>query len=439
MEQETIITLFTDAEGSRNSFQTWDSQLLTVLRGSLEITSKGRIATFEDRYSESRVVLTAQDGRAQKIEVFLPDDPKAPSVVERTTLIEFGEDAPTRKVLFNGFRDYFQGSGETDDGVPLIPLTPLFPRKTEFVTEGSVEPDGPRDIGARVVGFGDDDLFRLNDGTHSIIASTGDDTINGGGGTDGVIYSFGSFGGLTLTKSGGAVIIDKGQGNGQDTLRNVESLTATPEDDNLSKGLSNNSTAINGGAGNDKIGGRRGDDVLDGSQGNDTVLGRGGNDILIGGDGLDKIRGGSGNDVLVAGSGFGGERANDVLIGQGGKDLYLLETSFFSFNPDPTEAPVVTIKGFKPGEDFIGLPGRISTTDSFGGDAILFKDLDMSLQGGDTLISLVEEPSFADQEPISTPLALLKKVTPDEISRDDFVEAVDVNQTIFGNNDVFFF
>lgn len=55
------------------------------------------------------------------------------------------------------------------------------------------------------------------------------------------------------------------------------------------------------GAGDDKIKGGSGADVLVGGQGDDKIDGRGGNDVLIGGNGQDDLKGGRGEDILISG------------------------------------------------------------------------------------------------------------------------------------------
>ena len=61
----------------------------------------------------------------------------------------------------------------------------------------------------------------------------------------------------------------------------------------------------------------QGGDYLDGGADDDELQGDGGDDIMIGGAGLDTLRGGEGNDILIGGTG------NDVLIGGAGKDIYV--------------------------------------------------------------------------------------------------------------------
>ncbi len=89
---------------------------------------------------------------------------------------------------------------------------------------------------------------------------------------------------------------------------------------------------VSGGRGNDSIqaatsditlDGGRGDDILTGDDGDDTLSGGRGDDILIGGGGDDTLDGGRGNDTLDGGDDddtMDGGRGDDTLDGGGGDD-----------------------------------------------------------------------------------------------------------------------
>jgi Ca2+-binding RTX toxin-like protein len=93
------------------------------------------------------------------------------------------------------------------------------------------------------------------------------------------------------------------------------------------------SATINGGVGNDHVGGGGGDDTIVGDQGNDKLFGGGGhdvisggagNDCLDGGDGDDFIHGDDGNDRVFGGAGLDellGDSGHDKLDGGDGEDL----------------------------------------------------------------------------------------------------------------------
>jgi Ca2+-binding RTX toxin-like protein len=69
-----------------------------------------------------------------------------------------------------------------------------------------------------------------------------------------------------------------------------------------------------GGAGDDSLVGRAGDDFFRGLGGDDTLRGDMGHDSLVGGDGDDLLVGDAGNDNMAAGNG------NDTIIGRAGND-----------------------------------------------------------------------------------------------------------------------
>ena len=94
------------------------------------------------------------------------------------------------------------------------------------------------------------------------------------------------------------IVIDGGAGS--------DSLTAF----HLSKPVT-----LNGGDGNDYLGGGNGADTLNGGAGNDRLYGNAGDDTLDGGAGRDYMFGGSGDDVLI-----GRDNEHDLLHGGAGHD-----------------------------------------------------------------------------------------------------------------------
>jgi Ca2+-binding RTX toxin-like protein len=72
---------------------------------------------------------------------------------------------------------------------------------------------------------------------------------------------------------------------------------------------------LDGGAGNDRLSGSAGDDVLLGGDGNDTALGQAGDDLIDGGAGDDSIAAGAGDDILNGGDG------TDSIDGGAGDDV----------------------------------------------------------------------------------------------------------------------
>ena len=73
---------------------------------------------------------------------------------------------------------------------------------------------------------------------------------------------------------------------------------------------------ILGGAGNDKLYGSKGKDLIDGEDGDDYIYSQGGADILFGGRGNDRIKTSGYNNIIVGGEGnddvSGKRKSNDV-------------------------------------------------------------------------------------------------------------------------------
>ncbi|BCM26284.1 calcium-binding protein [Methyloradius palustris] len=170
--------------------------------------------------------------------------------------------------------------------------------------------------------------------------------IDGGAGTDTLIYSVGST----------QVIADLSTGivNGvAGRVTNIENLTSANGNDSLTGDANNNiltgsngSDTINGGLGNDLIyggvdatGTDTASNTLYGGDGNDTIYGGNsgnliygdnldgtgtGNDSIIGGTGVDTIYGGDGNDWIDGGAGADsllGGNGNDTITGGAGADF----------------------------------------------------------------------------------------------------------------------
>lgn len=124
------------------------------------------------------------------------------------------------------------------------------------------------------------------------ITEQGNDFVDGKGGIDLIRYD----------RSGvDAVNVDLGAGTASgtwrgvaftDTLKNIENLRGSRNDDDILKGS---------GARN-KIEGRGGDDLIDGRGKNDVLIGEAGDDTILGGGGKDRINGGTGDDSLTGGT-----------------------------------------------------------------------------------------------------------------------------------------
>ena len=158
-----------------------------------------------------------------------------------------------------------------------------------------------------------------------LYAGSGNNTLNGGVGTDTISY----------VNSGYGVKIDISLpsaqatgGSGLDTLSGFENLTGSRFKDVLN----GNSQA----------------NIIDGLGGNDTLNGDLGNDTLIGGAGSDALIGAAGNDTLIGGAG------SDVLAGGAGADIFVFE-SILGISID-------TITDFNVVADTIRLANAVFTT-----------------------------------------------------------------------------
>jgi len=183
-----------------------------------------------------------------------------------------------------------------------------------------------------------DDLASLPDGADTVAGGAGDDTLIGGVGAD----SLDGGPGQDAARFGSAVLLDlrdraasTGEAAG-DTYQNIERFEGSDAADTL-----------RGGAGEQLLAGRGGDDwlrafagadTLDGGAGADRLSGRGTGEMLLGGDGADTLNGLGGADTLAGGPG-----ADRLMTGADGapdRFLYLA----------PTEGRD-TLSGFVPGED----------------------------------------------------------------------------------------
>ncbi len=176
-------------------------------------------------------------------------------------------------------------------------------------------------------------LLRVAEGAASITVAASTTTINVNGGSDNdviTITSLADVNPLVLNIDGqadndtitavdaniGEVRLRLNGGTGNDTItgsRDSDSINGDGGDDLVFGGLGNDS--VDGGDGNDTLNGEAGNDFLFGNIGNDLMDGGDGDDIVSGGLGNDTAIGGVGNDTLLGGFG------DDVLNGNSGDDL----------------------------------------------------------------------------------------------------------------------
>ncbi len=188
--------------------------------------------------------------------------------------------AEDNKLTGNGGNDYLDGGLGADilDGGA---------GNDTFILGADVTGSGTRNIQ-----LGDGSLLAVNiDG----LAGTADKVI-GGTGNDTIILERDGKSGFVADYS-----------TAPDYLSGVEKIVGTDGNDVIL--LAANSTAdggpitIEGGEGNDILGGSNSADILNGGDGNDLISGLGGDDTLSGGNGDDVIWGGLGADTIQAGAG----------------------------------------------------------------------------------------------------------------------------------------
>ena len=156
-----------------------------------------------------------------------------------------------------------------------------------------------------------DDILTGDGGDNFFEPLRGNDTVDGAGGNDLVMYR----GAL------GDIVIDLRAGNASHSSGEVDT------------------NALSGNVGNDRLIGFTGDDLLLGGLGNDVLFGNSGADLINGGAGNDRLFGSFGDDELFGGIG------NDVLSGGDDADV-------FFFGPG---SGIDTVTDFTTGTDVINV------------------------------------------------------------------------------------
>ncbi|WP_158967714.1 calcium-binding protein [Chachezhania sediminis] len=251
-------------------------------------------------------------------------------------------------------------------------------------------------IGAHAVGVVHD--YRMGAGDDLVKVGNAFANVHMGEGIDTADYSaranvlFLYMGGVNQSINVNGTRYDPGSflGIGFETNSGIENLIATEGNDfvngngwdNIIEGRAGNDD-IDGNGGDDTLFGGAGDDVLDGDTGADTLLGGSGNDELIGGIGADTLSGGAGNDVLDGGDGddfLDGGAGHDALFGGAGDDRLM---AVYDWNFDET------YDGGE-GSDTIVLAGL--TTDL--GRRNSFREYDVFLQDRKIELHYVYNPKF---------------------------------------------
>ena len=273
--------------------------------------------------------------------------------------------------------------------------------------------------------FGDagDDVINWRSGATLLGPFDGNDTIDGGAGTDTL-----DFVGSTLSEVYSLVANGRGVVFSRNVLAVSLDILATERleldmeagNDTFAPAVdlpTLNTFAVVGGDGNDTIFGGSGDDVLLGADGDDTFSGGPGNDNIQGHAGADILFGDAGNDLLFGGAGDdtisgndGDDRirwdhnsGSDVVNGLGGVDTLIIDGSANSdtirVTPNGTRVQVLR-EGIFTTQD-LGTVERLEILAGGGNDAVvLHPNLDGLLQGvtvdlgagNDTFISTATSP-----------------------------------------------
>jgi len=169
---------------------------------------------------------------------------------------------------------------------------------------------------------GVDNLFG-DDGNDRLVGGRGNDVFSGGAGNDVMVWNNGD-NNDTMNGDGNT---DEVEVNG--AVNAGDAFTIKPDGQRVRFDRTNlvpffidasaERMTVNGGGGNDNIGGADGLAplillTLTGGPGTDAISGGDGPDLITGGDGNDSLTGGGGDDRIV------GDRGDDTMVGQGGDD-----------------------------------------------------------------------------------------------------------------------
>ena len=172
----------------------------------------------------------------------------------------------------------------------------------------------------------------------------GDDYIDGGGGLHDRYQietpPFGAIVDLSGPVGFASLVFDDGSILSTDTLLNIEEVSATEFDDDITMSAvdnvvigKNGNDVIRGLAGHDTLIGDRGEGFWGSAPGDDTLIGGAGNDSLVGNAGADRLFGGADNDTLQGGDGYdtlAGGAGTDRFDGGKGDDVIVLSSAAFA-------------------------------------------------------------------------------------------------------------
>ncbi len=219
----------------------------------------------------------------------------------------------------------------------------------------------------------------------------GNDTIDGGGGTD-LAGFMGRYAEYVITfdaASGAYTVADKVSGrDGIDTLLNVERLAFT--DAVIPVGTSPGGQVVLGTDSSDSlVGGPGSDSLYGGKYGNDTLTGAGGNDVLSGGGGAHTTAvytGSYADYVITFDSYYSQYTIADKVSGRDGTDV-VKYVGFLQFAditlPMMTSSGGQTLKGTNRADLLTGGSGNDSLDGAAGNDRLMAGDGNDVLRGGD--------------------------------------------------------
>ena len=184
----------------------------------------------------------------------------------------------------------------------------------------------------------------------------GNDTLDGGSGTDWLYVTGSANSVVNLAKTTG-----QNTGYGTDIIKNIENASGGTGVDKFY-----------GTGGNNTLKGNNGNDLLYGQNGNDTIYGGNNNDRLYGGNNNDKLYGGSGNDLLKGDAGndlLQGDAGKDTMFGGAGADTFVFRSTTHS---SASASGADIIRDFTRGVDKIDLHFIDASTKLSGNNAFTF-------------------------------------------------------------------
>ncbi|WP_439595147.1 hypothetical protein [Falsiroseomonas sp.] len=238
-------------------------------------------------------------------------------------------------------------------------------------TEGADLIDGRAGVDQIEAGGGND-MIRISQGS----AHGATETIDGGEGTDTIVFNPAAAD--TLTLSAHVTGIEVVSITGPHPTYVTNGTVAANIDASAALGIqaingNDGANALTGGAGSQTLSGNGGDDTLDGGAGNDSLSGGAGNDRLIASEGEDRLDGGAGLADLVVLDGAFAEYSftltgGGLLVTRAGVTQTLLGVERLSFD----DASVVLVDGTGVGSGLTTIQAGVNAASS--GQIVLVAD-----------------------------------------------------------------